>query len=127
MDCEGSASRAIQACTVLLQGLVGSIPKLGSQISSKITTVSLQNTSLVQCNASHLAALHGLAASGEVSEYSCTVQRHLSAQGHINVHLMLQAESESLSLLTAAIYVCAVTDICSAMAQCNLTQYSATW
>ncbi len=104
-DCEGSASRAINAWTVLLQGLVGSIPNLGSQISSKITSVSLQNTSLVQCNASHLAALRGLAIPGEVTEYSHTVQRHMSAQWHIKMHPMLQAKSEWLSLLTATLCV----------------------
>jgi hypothetical protein len=62
-----SASRTINACTVLLQGLIGSVPTLGVEISSKITSVSLQNTSLVQCNASHLVALRGLAVPGEVT------------------------------------------------------------
>ena len=90
---------------MLLQGLVGNVPNLGSQISSKITSVSLQNTSLVQCNASHLAALHGLATLGKVTEYFYTVQRRMSAQWHINAHPILRAESECLSLLTAALYV----------------------
>ncbi len=67
IDWGASANRAINACIVLLQGLVGSVPDLGKEISSKITSVSLQNTSLVQCNASHLAALRGLAVPGEVT------------------------------------------------------------
>ena len=67
MRWRASANCAVNACTVLLQGLVGSVPKLGSEISSKITSVSLQNTSLVQCNASHLVALRGLAVPGEVT------------------------------------------------------------
>ena len=62
-----SANCATNACTVLLQGLVGSVPNLGGEISSKITSISLQNTSLVQCNASHLVALRGLAVPGEVT------------------------------------------------------------
>ena len=48
------------------QGLTGSVPNLGRQISSKMTSLSLQNTTLVQCNATHLSALQPAAASGQV-------------------------------------------------------------
>ena len=48
------------------QGLTGSVPNLGRQISSKMTSLSLQNTNLVQCNATHLSALQPAAASGQV-------------------------------------------------------------
>ena len=51
---------------VCMQGLVGSVPNLGRQISSKMSSLSLQGTSLVQCNATHLSALQGVAKHGQV-------------------------------------------------------------
>lgn len=51
---------------VCVQGLVGSVPNLGGQICSKMTSLSLQNTNLMQCNATHLSALQGNAAAPQV-------------------------------------------------------------
>ena len=50
-----------------LQGLIGRIPNLGSLVSSKITSISLQDTSLMQCNGTQLSALHGVATAGTVN------------------------------------------------------------
>ena len=58
---------------VCMQGLVGSVPNLGRQISSKMTSLSLQNTSLVQCNATHLSALYTAATYGQVPPFLNTL------------------------------------------------------
>lgn len=64
---QGCALCQLACVCACVQGLVGRIPNLGGQICSKMSSLSLQDTSLMQCNATHLSALQDGAISGQVS------------------------------------------------------------
>ena len=67
---------ALTPCVCLLQDLVGVMPDMGSTIASKLIDLSADNTSLTQCDTTHLAALRSSNYTGEVtSMISCMMNR----------------------------------------------------
>lgn len=52
------AGSVLSVLVVCLQLLTGRMPDMGQAVASKASGVALSNTSLVQCNKTHLAAFY---------------------------------------------------------------------
>ena len=55
IDCVCFLIVASKPCLVLLQGLTGKLPAMGKDTASKMSVIRMTNTSLQQCDATHLA------------------------------------------------------------------------